>query len=117
METTQSVIGIVHNSDTWYYMGDPATFAGTRRGSQAKYSPYLADAKRYDDEVELMDDLAKLDAIVTRKIIPVRRCPQCGKEFTDQPAISRKDNETEICTECGVKEAIAAFIENQKKGE
>ena len=30
-------------------------------------------------------------------------CPSCGKNFNCYPAISRKDNKTEICPECGEK--------------
>lgn len=33
-------------------------------------------------------------------------CPECGRKFTDYPALSRKDNKTRICPKCGVKEAI-----------
>lgn len=35
-----------------------------------------------------------------------RTCPRCGKVYLDYPAISRKDNETEICPECGLAEAL-----------
>ena len=37
---------------------------------------------------------------------PVRVCPKCGKEYNDYPAISRRDNKTLICPECGVIEAL-----------
>lgn len=40
---------------------------------------------------------------------PVRTCPICGKEYRQYPAISRKDNRTEICPDCGVLEALATF--------
>lgn len=39
------------------------------------------------------------------------KCPICGKTFTDPPALSRKDNETQICPECGINEALEAFYE------
>ena len=32
-------------------------------------------------------------------------CPKCKKTYSDFPAVSRIDNETEICPECGRKEA------------
>lgn len=32
-------------------------------------------------------------------------CRVCKKVYTDYPAISRQDNETLICSECGRKEA------------
>ena len=37
------------------------------------------------------------------------KCPICGKVFTDPPALSRKDNKTQICPECGIDEALEAF--------
>ena len=33
-------------------------------------------------------------------------CPICGKGYTDHPAISRADNETPICPDCGTREAL-----------
>ena len=44
-------------------------------------------------------------------------CPICGKEYTEHPAISRKDNVTEICPECGMKEALVAFTCTAKDDE
>lgn len=35
-----------------------------------------------------------------------KKCPRCGKIYTEHPAISRKDNKTEICSHCGVEEAL-----------
>lgn len=34
------------------------------------------------------------------------KCPICGKEYTEPPAISRKDNKTGICPDCGTLEAL-----------
>ena len=46
------------------------------------------------------------------------KCPKCGKEMK-RPfvALSRKDNKTEICPDCGTREALQDF-ENylRKKG-
>lgn len=44
------------------------------------------------------------------KQLGIRICPVCGKEYTGHPAISRKDNKTEICPTCGTLEAVDAFI-------
>ena len=33
---------------------------------------------------------------------PYRVCPKCGCGYNDYPALSRKDNKTEICPRCGV---------------
>ena len=37
-------------------------------------------------------------------------CPSCKKVYTEYPAISRKDNKTLICSECGMKSQIYAII-------
>ena len=34
-------------------------------------------------------------------------CPKCGAEYEGRPAISREDNETAICPDCGTREALA----------
>lgn len=39
-----------------------------------------------------------------------RICPSCKKEYSDPPALSRKDNKTLICSECGRKEAINDYL-------
>lgn len=38
-----------------------------------------------------------------------RNCPKCGKTYIGHPALSRIDNKTEICSECGTKEALEAM--------
>ena len=38
-----------------------------------------------------------------------RICPWCGKGYTEPPALSRTDNKTDICPECGMMEALAAI--------
>lgn len=35
-------------------------------------------------------------------------CPKCGKPYQEFPALSRIDNETLICPDCGVREALEA---------
>ena len=34
------------------------------------------------------------------------KCPHCKDTVTDFPAISRRDNRTEICSDCGITEAL-----------
>lgn len=34
------------------------------------------------------------------------KCPKCGKEYDRLLALSREDNKTMICDECGVIEAL-----------
>ena len=47
-----------------------------------------------------------------------RICPKCKQQIFGHPAISRIDNKTEICSDCGVREALEALhkhLESQKK--
>ena len=46
--------------------------------------------------------------------IEIRTCPMCGRQYEDYPAISRKDNETEICPVCGMREALEAWFDNER---
>lgn len=41
-------------------------------------------------------------------------CPICKHEYDGYPSLSRMDNKTTICSECGMKEAIVNYMNNQK---
>lgn len=83
-------------------------WTGTFTNGKPDFSSALQDAKRYDDTDLLRDDLEnKLHKFpMSYKIIEIQKCPKCHKEYADYPAISREDNATEICPECGVREAV-----------
>ena len=36
-------------------------------------------------------------------------CPRCGQPYYEPPALSRLDNETLICPDCGTREALATL--------
>jgi len=38
------------------------------------------------------------------------KCPRCNKLINGYPAISRIDNKTEVCSKCGIIEALQIFI-------
>ncbi len=45
-------------------------------------------------------------------------CPKCGCSYTERPAISRVDNQTVICPDCGTREALESIgisAEEQEK--
>ena len=52
----------------------------------------------------------KANFIINTKGEPeeMRTCPKCGREYQEHPAISRADNVTEICPDCGTLEALEA---------
>lgn len=39
----------------------------------------------------------------------IRICPRCGKTYAEHPALSRTDNETLICPDCGTREALESI--------
>ena len=36
-------------------------------------------------------------------------CPRCGKTYAGRPALSRADNQTPICPDCGTREALESI--------
>lgn len=42
-------------------------------------------------------------------ILHIRKCPRCGKSYAAPPALSRTDNETLICPDCGTREALESI--------
>lgn len=43
------------------------------------------------------------------------KCPKCGQRYYGAPALSRDDNATKICPDCGIREAltIAGFHDDK----
>lgn len=39
----------------------------------------------------------------------MRSCPLCGKSYTGHPALSRTDNFTLICPDCGTRQALESI--------
>ena len=40
-------------------------------------------------------------------------CPRCEKEMTTFPALSRRDNKTDICGDCGQVEAMEDYYKER----
>lgn len=36
-------------------------------------------------------------------------CPRCGRTYAERPAVSRLDNTTLICPDCGTREALESI--------
>ena len=45
-----------------------------------------------------------------RRWTSIQICPQCNKHYTGYPALSRKDNATDICSACGTREALEEYV-------
>ena len=47
-----------------------------------------------------------------------RSCPICGQIFTERPAVSREDNITLICPDCGTRQALASLgVDTEEQNE
>lgn len=44
-----------------------------------------------------------------KDIIEERSCPICGQIYSERPAVSREDNVTLICPDCGTRQALASL--------
>ena len=44
-----------------------------------------------------------------------KKCPICGRTYTGHTALSRKDDATPICPDCGVRQALEAAGITQEK--
>ena len=44
-----------------------------------------------------------------------KKCPRCKKHYIGHSALSRKDNETNICSPCGTAEALEDYFKNIKE--
>ena len=52
------------------------------------------------------------------EIREIRVCPLCGNTYAEPPALSRTDNETLICPDCGIRKALDSIgisAEEQEK--
>ena len=77
---------------------------------------YEKDALRLCEEAdtavrEYLQDIIE-ETYYGRDAAQKRRCPECGGIYTGTPALSRKDNKTVICPDCGTKEAVAAYVQS-----
>ena len=41
--------------------------------------------------------------------IQFRKCPKCGMLFSERGAVSRVDNVTIVCSDCGTREALESI--------
>lgn len=46
---------------------------------------------------------------MAEKIRREGHCPRCGGFYRGIPALSRWDNKTELCPDCGVREALTVL--------
>jgi predicted RNA-binding Zn-ribbon protein involved in translation (DUF1610 family) len=98
------------NNQNVYFVGIESQKIWGSEWDVRKMSATLDGATKYDNldiAIATCKDLGHRNF----KVYPI--CPRCNKEYDGYPAISRKDNKTKICSECGTQEAILDFIKNK----
>lgn len=50
-------------------------------------------------------------------ITQIKICPRCGQVYHEPPALSRIDNQTPICPDCGTREALESIDVGQEEQE
>jgi hypothetical protein len=48
-------------------------------------------------------------------MIDIKNCPMCLMDYKEYPALSRRDNKTEICSACGKQEAMIDYHNRKLK--
>lgn len=71
----------------------------------------------YDYDPIKEEEPIELKIKITENSNNKTKCPICGNPLGKYPAISREDNKTKICSNCGTLEALAAFKESIKDGK
>ena len=46
---------------------------------------------------------------MNNNVVRTAVCPLCGRLYHSHPALSRTDNETLICPDCGTREALQSI--------
>lgn len=88
------------------------------------WTPFINDAKHdfetYSEAEELKKKIEDQGSARVRMhgVVVITRpiCPKCGQIYNNHPAISRDDNKTKICSDCGNREAFEAFMEAHNSG-
>ena len=50
-------------------------------------------------------------------VTELRSCPICGRRYSGVPALSRTDNKTKICPDCGTRQALESIGVDKEEQE
>lgn len=92
---------------TLYLQGLPAT--------GAIWTPIASYGRAYDSRDEAEKDANAIRQRGTAcKIERCKTCARCSRIMDERPAISRKNGQ-DICSSCGIEEAMEDFERNERK--
>ena len=89
--------------------------AHLKDGTVVRIGDYIfrSDGSFYYEPIKKVEPI-KLEVIITENSDKNKICPICKEEMGEYPAISRRDNKTEICSHCGMLEALEDFYKANK---
>lgn len=108
--------GLIEFSMVALIEGNAATWAYEELNKQAKFTESIDNGMQGLEAVSVLDENKQEDEIPYDNTTP-KKCPKCGKTYIDFPALSRRDNKTYICPDCGVDEAMEDYFKAMSKQE
>ncbi len=116
MDSHCYVIVTLRGGEEFYYVDKTLPEARTLPMEQ-RFSSAISDAQLYDDLEMAEQDAGKINqAGVAVHVLVSHICPRCKRRYSGYPAISRADNKTPICSDCGTAEALEVFAKSSQKG-
>lgn len=109
--------GIIEFSMVALIEGNAATWAYEQLNKQAKFTESIDNGMQGLEAISVLDEDKDVEADVPYDNTTPKKCPICGKTYTDFPALSRRDNKTYICPDCGVDEAMEDYFKAMSKQE
>lgn len=109
MKELTFAITIKHDGDNWY-------LAHINTRPEQKWPVYQWSSLPEDalTDFKTAYEAGEIAKKCGGRVITREACPECHGLLSEHPAISREDNETKICTRCGIKEAMEAFERSKK---
>lgn len=111
MKTKFVIKGFINNENVYFIRMDKGSMFGVNDWDVRQCTRSIDYATLYNSVEEAEEAIQNIQSDKF-KIYPV--CPVCGKDYSEYPAISRKDNKTRICSACGTIEALNQFVEYKK---
>lgn len=109
--------GIIEFSMVALIEGNAATWAYEELNKQAKFTESIDNGMQDLEAISVLDEDKDVEDDVPYDNTTPKKCPICGKTYTDFPALSRRDNKTYICPDCGVDEAMEDYFKAMSKQE
>lgn len=109
--------GIIEFSMVALIEGNAGTWAYEELNKQAKFTESIDNGMQDLEAISVLDEDKDVEDDVPYDNTTPKKCPICGKTYTDFPALSRRDNKTYICPDCGVDEAMEDYFKAMSKQE